>query len=209
VNGIEQCCVGREDDAFVMHYRPAPAALRQVVEALGINSSGPYVSEINLHLPEWLRAVTERLETGLALFIDYGYPRAEYYRPERSDGALMCHFRHRAHDDAFLWPGLQDITAFVEFTALAEAGERCGLELSGYTSQTMFLLGCGLERILAQRTTEQGGDAVRLNAEARQLTLPGEMGERFQVMALARGLAQADRDLELCGFSLRDLRHRL
>ena len=121
----------------------------------------------------------------------------------------MCHYRHRAHSDVFFWPGLQDITAFVDFTALAEAADACALEVAGYTSQSMFLLGCGLDRVLSR---ELGGNAaanLRINAEARELTLPGNMGERFQAMALTRNLDLGGLDIPLRGFSLRDLRHRL
>jgi SAM-dependent MidA family methyltransferase len=116
----------------------------------------------------------------------------------------MCHYRHRAHDDPFFLPGLQDITAWVDFTALAEAADACGLAVDGYTSQAMFLLGCGLDRVLSERSAESEDGGLALNAEARQLTLPGMMGERFQVMGLGRGLQH-----EPAAFSLRDLRYRL
>ena len=133
-----------------------------------------------------------------------GTPRAEYYLPERSDGTMMCHYRHRAHDDVFFWPGLQDITAWVDFTALAEAADTCELDVEGYTSQAMFLLGCGLDRILTGHSSNSADGGLALSAQARQLTLPGMMGEKFQVMGLGRGLEEP-----LCGFSLQDLRHRL
>jgi len=116
----------------------------------------------------------------------------------------MCHYRHRAHDDVFFWPGLQDITAWVDFTALAEAADHCGLEVEGYANQTLFLLGCGLDQVLAEKMLESTDGGLALNSQARQLTLPGMMGERFQVMGLGRGLEQP-----LRGFSLQDLRHRL
>jgi SAM-dependent MidA family methyltransferase len=174
------------------------------VRALGLEVTEPYTSEIQPHLGDWVQAVTGRLERGLALFIDYGYPRAEYYLPERRDGTLICHYRHRAHADPFFWPGLQDLTAFVDFTALAEAGSACGMDLAGYTSQALFLLGCGLDRILAQRRAASDDAGLKLSAEAKQLTLPGMMGERFQAMALTRGV-----DLPLTGFRERDLSYRL
>ncbi len=193
---------------FAWAYRDAPETLRHVVEALQLRVESPYQSEILPGLPDWLATVTGSLQRGVALFIDYGYPRREYYSPERNDGTLVCHYRHRAHGDVFFWPGLQDITAFVDFTAVAEAGEACGLELSGYTSQAMFLMACGLDEILAQQL-EQATDEglalqLELGAEAKQLTLPGLMGERFQVMALSR-----DFDMELRGFGLLDLSYRL
>ncbi len=96
-----------------------------------------------------MQTVTASLQKGLALFIDYGYTRRDYYQPQRSDGTLICHYRHRAHGDPFNWPGLTDISASVDFTALAEAADGCGLEVSGYTTQAMFLLGCGLDEVLA------------------------------------------------------------
>jgi SAM-dependent MidA family methyltransferase len=189
---------------FAWAFRDAPETLRRAVEALQLQVESPYQSEILPGLPDWLATVTGSLQRGVALFIDYGYPRREYYLPERNDGTLVCNYRHRAHGDVFFWPGLQDITAFVDFTALAEAGEACGLELSGYTSQALFLLACGLDEVLSGQLEQAQDEGLRLSAEAKQLTLPGMMGERFQVMALGRGF-----ELPLRGFALGDLSYRL
>ena len=167
-----------------------------------------YCSEINTSLPAWLQTVTASMQNGLALFIDYGYTRRDYYRPQRKDGTLICHYRHRTHNDPFLWPGLTDISASVDFTALAEAADSCGLEVSGYTTQAMFLLACGLDRILAQAESLPAKERLSLNNQVRRLTLPAEMGERFQVMALSRGLDEETGN-DLIGFSLSDLCHRL
>jgi SAM-dependent MidA family methyltransferase len=163
-----------------------------------------YRSEIQLQLAAWLAALTDHLDQGLALVIDYGYPRALYYALERRDGTLMCHYRHRAHEDVFFHPGLQDITAWVDFTALAEAGDCCGMEVEGFCSQAMFLLACGMEELLAKKMADSADGGLALGAETRQLTLPGMMGERFRVMGLGRGLDWPPR-----GFSLEDLRHQL
>lgn len=163
-----------------------------------------YCSEINLSLDAWLEGLTENLERGCALLIDYGYPRHEYYHPMRRQGTLICHYRHQAVDAPFRWPGLQDITAFVDFTALAEAGAKCGLECAGYTSQAMFLLGSGLDEAMADLVERPIDEQMKRAAEARQLTLPGEMGEKFKAMALTRDL-----DLSLRGFADFDQRHRL
>lgn len=204
-DGIEQAGISRaaNADGFTWGYRPAPAALAQAVHHLGLALPPGYTSEINLNLPDWLASVTSSLTEGSVLLVDYGYPRSEYYLPQRSDGTLVCHYRHHGHDDVFFWPGLQDITAFVDFTAVAEAGAACGLELAGYCSQAMFLLGCGLDQLLQPSARNADVDFAR-TTEARHLTLPGMMGERFQVMALARG------DLrELRGFALQDLTYRL
>jgi len=207
-NGVEQLCVTLQDDQLAWAERKAPAELTQAVEhamaGIGNGFRPGYRSEINLHTTHWLSAISSRMTQGLALFIDYGYPRAEFYLPERSDGTLMCHYRHRAHDDVFFWPGLQDITAWVDFTALAEAADSCALDVEGYCSQAMFLLGCGLDRIIAEQDPYSEDGGLLLGAQAKQLALPGMMGEKFQVMGLGRGL-----DAPLSGFSLQDLRHRL
>lgn len=167
-----------------------------------------YCSEINADMPDWLRAVTSGLQKGLALFIDYGYTRRDYYRPQRSDGTLICHYQHRAHDDPFKWPGLTDISASVDFTALAESADKCGLEVNGYTTQAMFLMGSGLDDVLAGIESLPDKERIGMNNQVLRLTLPGEMGERFQVMALSRGLGEALGE-DLIGFSLNDLCHRL
>jgi len=204
VNGVEQAGVGHQEEGFAWRFRPAPSDLEHAVHHLGLEPDTPYTSELNIHLGAWLQTVLASLRQGVALFVDYGYPRSEFYLPDRRDGTLMCHYRHRAHGDVFFWPGLQDITAFVDFTAVAEAADACGLEVAGYTSQAMFLLGCGLNEILPRRIAQSADGGVRLTAETRQLTLPGGMGQRFQVMALTHEL-----DRSMRGFALRDLRHRL
>jgi SAM-dependent MidA family methyltransferase len=209
--GVEQMCVRAGPSGFEWTCCPAPADLEAAVRAIEADLDEPlaegYCSEVRPELAAWLRALTSQLESGLALFIDYGYPRREYYLAERTDGTLMCHYRHHAHDDVFFWPGLQDITAWVDFTALAEAADCCGLEVCGYANQAMFLLGCGLDAVLADRLPDSADADLSLLAEARQLTLPGMMGERFQVMGLVRGLEKLEQPL--AGFSLQDLRYRL
>ena len=205
---VMQLCVERTAESYDWTTRlaeePLVSAVQHLEKDIGQPFAQGYRSEIQPHLGAWLKSLTGGLQRGLALFIDYGYPRSEFYSAERTDGTLMCHYRQRAHDDVFFWPGLQDITSWVDFTALAEAADACGLDVEGYTSQAMFLVGCGLDRLLAEKmeASEDGGLAV--NAEVRQLTLPGMMGERFQVMGLGRGLEQP-----LRGFSPLDLRYRL
>ena len=207
-DGVRQLCVTMQDNRFAWSSREAPAKLAEAVNHVAITAQTEfapgYRSEINLHMADWLNAITRKMTRGLALFIDYGYPRREFYLPERSDGTMMCHYRHRAHDDVFFWPGLQDITAWVDFTALAEAADLNALEVEGYVSQAMFLLGCGLDQVLTQQSLDSEDGGLALSAQARELTLPGLMGEKFQVMGLGRGLSEP-----LCGFSLQDLRYRL
>lgn len=164
------------------------AAVRHVEHDLGKPFAEGYRSELLPQLPYWIQAVGGLLKDGVMLFVDYGYPRHEYYLPERSDGTLVCHHRHTAHGDPFHLPGLQDITAFVDFTALAEAGVGAGFDFAGYCAQASFLINCGLAERLAE--IEAIGDAVERHHrhnEVKRLTLPGEMGERFQVMGFQRG----------------------
>ena len=141
------------------------------------------------------------LERGVVLFVDYGYTRATYYHPQRTDGTLMCHFKHRAHSDPFVFAGLQDVTASVDFTAVARVGEQLGMTVAGYTSQTWFLLGCGLQAVLASL---RAGEFTRQAQVAKKLLMPGEMGERVHALALARGFEQP-----LEAFALRDRSGRL
>ncbi len=175
--------------------RPADAlvagAVRHLERELGEPFADGYRSEVLPQLPWWMRAVTASLEVGAVLLVDYGYPRADYYLAERVDGTLVCHYRHRAHDDALLWPGLQDITAFVDFSALAEAGVAAGLDFVGYAPQAQFLLAAGLPSLLEEAETGDPIARLRQLAEAKRLTLPGEMGERFQAIGFQRGLGQA------------------
>ncbi len=202
---VQEGCVAWQDGRFVPLWAPARSgALEKAVkDGLGPPADG-YESEINLRARPWLQALGERIAAGVLLLIDYGYPRREYYQPQRSRGTLMCHYRHRAHPDPFLWVGLQDITAHVDFTAVAEAGEAAGLALAGYTTQAHFLIGCGLDRVLAESNPEDLASHLALMQGAKRLTLPSEMGERFKVLALARAWKPP-----LMGFAVRDLRDRL
>ncbi|MCM2313042.1 MAG: SAM-dependent methyltransferase, partial [Steroidobacteraceae bacterium] len=186
----------------------APAVLAEVVRAVAIECGAGwtegYTSEINLGLGDWLAALGASLERGVLLFVDYGLPRREYYSAERRAGTLLCHFRHRFHDDPFSRPGLQDLTAWVDFTAVAEAGLAAGLDLAGYTTQAHFLIGCGLGEFVADVSDLDVVSRVNLSRQVMMLTLPGEMGERFKAIALARDYAKP-----LRGFAVRDLRHAL
>jgi SAM-dependent MidA family methyltransferase len=159
-----------------------------------------YTSELNLRYLPWIASLAEALTRGVMLFIDYGLPRRQYYRPERHDGTLLCHFRHRFHDDPFVHVGLQDIGAWVDFTRVAEAGTHAGLKLAGFTTQAHFLMGSGIERYLAAITQAQVTERVSIARQAMLLTLPAEMGERFKVMAFTRRY-----DRPMSGFAIRDL----
>jgi SAM-dependent MidA family methyltransferase len=199
---IRELCVGWEGNAFVWAQRPAASTIAARIAPLALPPG--YTSEIGLYAEAWVQSLAERLAQGVVLLIDYGFPRAEFYHPERSRGTLMCHYKHRAHDDPLVFVGMQDITAHVDFTAIAEAGTVAGLELLGYTSQAAFLLEAELERIAGASDPDDARAHLALTQQIKKLTLPHEMGELFKVIALGRGIEEP-----LRGFSLQDRRHRL
>jgi len=206
--GISELYVVCKDDKFAWQAGPVsdPALAERIAEicAASPDLEPGYISEINLAAPAWVQTVAAAIESGMLLLIDYGYPRHELYHPERACGTLLCHYRHHAHDDPFLYPGLQDITAHVDFTALAEAGHKAGLDVSGYTTQANFLIACGLTELASQAHPAETRPRMQLADEIKRLTLPGEMGEVFKVLALTRGITYP-----LLGFRLRDFRSRL
>ena len=182
------------------------AALAQVCAAMfgapARSLPDGYTSEVNLRVGPWIATLGECLERGIMLLADYGLPRAHYYHAQRVAGTLRCHFRQRAHDDPFVNLGMQDISAWVDFTRVAEAASLAGLEVSGFATQAAFLLALGLERAVA--AAPDAPSRARLAGEARRLVMPEEMGEAFKVMALTRGY-----EAPLGGFSLQDLRGSL
>jgi SAM-dependent MidA family methyltransferase len=199
--------VGWDGVALVERTCAASPDLKLAVAALqaaGYPLGEGYCSEVNLRAAPWIATLGEILEAGVALLIDYGYPGAEYYRAARSMGTLMCHYRHRAHPDPYRLVGLQDITAHVDFSRVAQAGTAAGLNLLGYATQAHFLLACGLDQLLAESDPEDTQSHLRLVQGAKYLVMPTEMGERFQVLALGRNVGEP-----LLGFTLRDLRGRL
>ncbi|MFT7212992.1 MAG: SAM-dependent MidA family methyltransferase [Granulosicoccus sp.] len=204
---VRQMCVNMELQSELCE---APEALVRAVRAIETDldrkfESG-YLSEVCLLLEPWIASLADALDEGVVLLIDYGYPRQEFYSEERRQGTLSCYYRHRAHDDAFLWPGLQDITAHVDFTAVVESAIKNDLELLGYASQAAFLLDNGLLEIMEEQLSslERESDRIELSRMIKTLTLPGEMGERFQVMALGKSY-----DPQLRGFRSQDLTYRL
>ncbi len=180
-----------ENGRFVRSDRPADAllaaAVRHLERTLGAPFPDGYRSELLPQLPYWVQAVMGGLQAGAMLFVDYGYPRREFYQPQRDQGTLRAFYRHQTHNDVYAWPGLQDLTASVDFTALAEAGTHAGFDLTGYCTQASFLLGNGLPQLLQEAEARASQVQLQhLRNEAKQLTLPSEMGERFQVMGFAR-----------------------
>ena len=158
--------------------------------AQNINVPDDYQSEICLAARGLMQSLAARLEQGALLLIDYGFGASEFYHPQRNRGTLMCHYRHHAHDDAFYLPGLQDITAHVNFTDIAECGIDAGLELLGYTNQAFFLINGGITDLLAQQDPENLRTYLPLSAQLQKLTSPSEMGDLFKVIAFGRGMTQ-------------------
>ena len=201
--GIKERGVGLKKDGS-LDWRERPASGEILARAQGIEVQPPYVSEIGLTGQAWMRTLAERLEQGAIFVIDYGFPRHEYYHPQRAAGTLMCHHRHRAHGDVFARPGLEDMTAHVDFSALADAAREGGLEVLGYATQAQFLVNCGITDVLGQANVENALHYAPLAAEANKLLSPAEMGELFKVLAVGRGVKQP-----LLGFSQGDRSHTL
>lgn len=190
---VRELCVGLDQEQrFIETEREPDTMLISAVQALqadlGHELPDGYRSEVLPQLPWWIDAVCGQLQSGLAIFVDYGYPRREYYLPQRDDGTLICHYHHRAHGDALRWPGLQDITSFVDFTALALAGTQARLPLAGFNAQASFLIEAGILDMVEEAVDLSEIERYRLAQEVKHLTLPGEMGERFKVMCFARGV---------------------
>ncbi len=163
-----------------------------------------YISEWHPQAHAWVRSVADMMDAGVVLVIDYGFPAHEFYHRDRNRGTLMCHYRHRAHDDPYIRVGVQDITAHVDFSACASAGREAGLEVLGYTQQAAFLLSLGLAQLADQEVPESVVDRVTFAQQLKILMHPSEMGELFKVIALGKGVAPP-----LAGFQLSDHRGRL
>jgi SAM-dependent MidA family methyltransferase len=198
-DGIAERGISCRGEQFIFDERPLVHG-NLLQAASRVEPDRPYVSEIALAAGALVRSLAARLERGVLLFIDYGFGAAEYYHPQRSEGTLMCHYRHRAHADPLFWPGLQDISAHVDFSALVRAGTEAGLALLGYTTQTHFLVNLGITDLLARTPPERAAAYLRLAAQVQKLLSPSEMGELFKVIAFGRGV-----ESPLSGFSRGDL----
>ena len=194
---------GEGGGAFIERDGDAAGEVRTAVARLQLPADD-YRTEVQLVACAFIRSIASMLEDGVALFVDYGYPRREYYHPQRNRGTLMCHYRHHAHADPFYLPGLQDITSHIDFSAVAEAGVSGGLDLLGYASQAHFLINCGLTDLLARTPADDARAYLPLARQVDKLTSPAEMGDLFKVIALGRGVPQP-----LVGFIRGDRREAL
>lgn len=196
------------DGDFVEAYVPARPEVVEHVQALAQDNGPwpePYESEVCLGLKDWIDGFAAATGKVIALFIDYGYNQGDYYHPHRSSGTLMCHYRHRAHGDVFLLPGLQDLTSHVDFSLLAKCAHDHGFQVLGYAPQSHFLMSAGIGDIMMSRVEGDVEAQIRFAQQIKTLTLPGEMGERFKVIALGTVMPNE----RLIGFSMLDQTVRL
>jgi SAM-dependent MidA family methyltransferase len=198
--GVAEIGVITTEHGYAWSTRPVTG----VLAAAAVQQQLPddYETEISLAAPALIADLAQRLDHGVLLFVDYGFPAREFFHPQRNRGTLMCHYRHHAHDDPFFLPGLQDITAHVDFSAVARAG--AGLDLLGYVNQAQFLINCGITGLLTEIPATDVARYAPLAAQAQQLLSPAEMGELFKVIALGRGVSSP-----LSGFSRSDKSHTL
>ena len=199
--GIQERSVASIDNHFQWHLTPPSKELQARIEPLSLTEG--YESEANLMLGGWIRSIADMLKQGVVLLIDYGYGQAEYYHPDRSQGTLQCYYQHHRHDDPFILVGLQDISAHVDFTVVVENAHEAGLELAGFTTQTSFLLACGLLEF-AQQITGTDAEQFQQAQAIKKLTMPSQMGEAIKVMGLCKNMLSP-----LVGFSLHDRQRML
>ena len=206
--GVMQQRVVIDDGGFGVIEAPAPGNLAQAVatieRSLGTRLAEGFMSEVCLAIPPWIGGMAAALREGVAFLFDYGVSRREYYAPDRSSGWLRCHFRHHAHDDPLILPGIQDLTAWVDFTSVANAAAAQGLDVAGYSAQAQFLVAGGLEYEMQDFDDLSTGAQLELSQQVKTLTLPGEMGERFKCVALSKGNIATP-----SAFSLADRTHTL
>jgi len=191
-SGYQRLHVASEDGRFVEHWLPMPEQLAERIPAECLDLPDGYRSEFLPQLSAWIREITAGLQRGAVFLVDYGYGRRDFYRPDRASGTLVCHHRHQASFDPYRWPGLQDITAFVDFTAVAEALDAAGLSVEGFTQQGAFLLENGIEKALGSAESDHYSDYYQRASEFKQLVLPSEMGEKFKIIWAAKGLSASD-----------------
>ena len=207
-NDINEINVVWKDDAFYFKLTSSfderlVHRVKNIESETESDFTNGYISEINFAAEDWIKTISQSLQKGVMILIDYGFPRHEYYHAQRTQGTLMCHYRHRTHPDAFVYPGLQDITAHVDFTAMADAALDADLKVMGYTNQASFLMGAGILGLAEANETnlEQQMDVA---SQVKKLTLPHEMGELFKVIGFSKNC-----DVTLPAFEFRDLREYL
>lgn len=205
----EELFVGHENNRLIWIASPPGSdilrdEINRLYQKFGDSLPDQYETEINLACGEWTKKISKTLTQGVALLIDYGFSEHEFYRPERNEGSLMCHYKHCAHSDPLTHVGLQDITAHVNFTAIAEVAFHQDMTIAGFTTQTYFLLGCGLESFLNEIDINDTKQFIAETQPVKVLILPEEMGDLFKVIGLSKNF-----DYELSGFGVKNLLERL
>ncbi len=208
-NDIDEVNVGWRDEKFAFQLKSdfderLVSRVKEIESELATKFDSGYVSEVNFAAEDWIKSIAESLQQGIIVLIDYGFPRHEYYHAQRNQGTLMCHYRHRTHPDAFVYPGLQDITAHVDFTAMADAALDANMQVIGYTNQVSFLMGAGLIDIAELENESDVKQRMETASQIKKLTLPHEMGELFKVISFSKNC-----DITLPAFEFRDLREYL
>jgi len=192
---------------LLLSYKLADKNVTEKINQLNINFEyvdAAYTSEINCQINPWIKSLSQCIKKGAVYIIDYGYPRTEYYSSDRHMGTFMGYYRHRSFDDSLWYPGLQDLTAFVDFTEVAEAAIEHGFDVDGFTSQGNFLINAGLAQVVEKKQPASEIERLQIIQQVKTLSLPGEMGERFKVLGLSKGLSE-----NIPGFETRDFRYRL
>jgi len=202
-NGPKNNLVDFKKNEFILNLSSEiDLKLQSQLEKYDIHFQNHYTSEINFMLEGWIKSISDMLASGLLLIADYGFARQEYYHPDRNMGTLMCHFNHHAHKNPLIYPGIQDITAHVDFTHIAEAGSQCDFEIVGFTDQGNFLLNCDL-LTFANNPIDTTAH-INQNQKIMQLTSPSEMGELFKMIALIKNI-----NIDLLGFKNKNKLERL
>lgn len=193
--GVMQLRVTAVDDGFGWREAAAPEKLREKVERierdLGRRLPDGYTSEVCLAVSPWIGGMASVLRRGVAFLLDYGITRREYFAPDRDSGWLRCHYRHHAHNDPLVLPGIQDLTAWVDFTDVATIASHAGFDIAGYALQAGFLMEGGLEQEMRDFGALPLEEQIELSGQVKKLTLPGEMGEHFKCLALSKGSVEA------------------
>ena len=208
-NDINEIKVVWLDDRFAFQFQSSfderlVHRVKNIETTLEREFDAGYLSEINFAAEDWIKSIAENLQQGVIILIDYGFPQHEYYHAQRNQGTLMCHYRHRSHPDAFVYPGLQDITAHVDFTSMADAALDTGMSVIGYTNQANFLMGAGILEFAALNEERDTQQQMEIAAQVKKLTLPHEMGELFKVIGFSKNC-----DAVLPAFEFHDMRNSL
>jgi len=192
-----------KQDETLPFYQRTKQRVDKIEEEVGALETG-FISEVNFNAEDWISSISDKLNSGIIILIDYGYPQHEYYHAQRNEGTLNCFYRHRHHNDPFIYPGLQDLTAHIDFTAIADSGVSNDLNLIGYTTQSSFLFGAGIAQLVEQNASDDVVTQIETANQIKKLTMPYEMGEVVKVIGFSKSC-----DVSLNAFYFKDMRDHL